>query len=132
MRCSNMGMGPAENAGARGRGRASIASDIIWRERAWRVKPGEVAQSAPRVVATRWFGLEAGAREVSAETPPDCHIVKIILRNMNCRFAVAGRIVHDGQAGPGMVHVTEPGADSRGLFRGPYEHACICACTRTA
>jgi AraC family transcriptional regulator len=139
MRSSNRGMGAATDPGIGVRESPAVRKDIIWHERAWRTKPGDRGAAAPRVVATRWFGLEAGAREASAETPPEFHIVKIILRNMVCRFAVSGRTVHDGQAGPGMVHVTEPGADSRGVFRGPYDtlhlhvpNALIAECCRDA
>jgi AraC family transcriptional regulator len=40
---------------------------------------------------------------------------------MNMRLSVAGRTVQDGLATPGMVHVTEPAAPVRCLFRGPYD-----------
>ncbi|HKX07476.1 MAG TPA: AraC family transcriptional regulator [Stellaceae bacterium] len=89
----------------------------------WRCKPPAVgaAPSAPRVVATRWRSLEQRPREVSHETPPDSHIVAIVLRNENVRFSVAGRTVHDGVVTPGAFHVTEPAVPTRCTFRGPYD-----------
>ncbi|MGA3004022.1 MAG: AraC family transcriptional regulator [Acetobacteraceae bacterium] len=116
-------MMPPANPGISVRASAKPSGYIIWHERTWRSKPATsgAPSLAPRVLATRWVAREAEAREVAAETPPDCHIVKIILRSMNCRLTVAGRIIHNGTACPGMVHVTEPGADSRCLFRGPYD-----------
>jgi AraC-like DNA-binding protein len=73
------------------------------------------------VTVTRWRILEDRAREVRAETADDCHVVKIVLRNMDCRFSVSGRTVLDGIASAGMVHVTEPAVPSHCLFRGPAE-----------
>jgi AraC-like DNA-binding protein len=40
---------------------------------------------------------------------------------MNIRFSVSGRIVHDGVTTPGTVHVTEPAALVRCLFRGQFD-----------
>src|SRR5262249_11024796 len=75
----------------------------------------------PRVVATRWRSLEHRTREVSAETPADGHVVAVVLQNENVLFSVSGRTVHDGIVTPGTLHVTEPGAPARCLFRGPYD-----------
>jgi len=92
-------------------------------ERQWRWKPRAVGSgaAAPRVVATRWRSLQYGVREVSAETPEDSHIVAIVLRNENVSFSVSGRTVHDGVITPGALHVTEPGAPTRCVFRGPCD-----------
>jgi AraC-like DNA-binding protein len=73
------------------------------------------------VIATRWRSLERRTQEVSAETPTGSHIVAIVLRNENVLFSVSGRTVHDGVATPGAFHVTEPGAPTRCIFRGPYD-----------
>jgi hypothetical protein len=51
----------------------------------------------------------------------NCHVVKIVLRKTNCRCSVSGRAVEDGVAMAGMVHVTEPAASTRCLFRGSYD-----------
>jgi AraC-like DNA-binding protein len=40
---------------------------------------------------------------------------------MDIRLSVAGKVVHDGIATPGMMHVSEPSALAEGLFRGPYD-----------
>src|SRR5271155_29283 len=83
---------------------------IVDDEPDWRV-PGHtsaVALSASKVVATRWYASNGRSQEFGAETPADCHIVKIVLRNTDIRFRVAGRTVQDGLATPGTVHVTEP------------------------
>src|ERR1700722_4227456 len=97
--------------------------NIVDDEPDWRV-PGQAsaaALSASKVVATRWHGGNGQTQEFSAETPADCHVVKIVLRNTNIRFGVAGRTVQDGVATPGTVHVTEPTVLVRCLFRGPYD-----------
>jgi AraC family transcriptional regulator len=96
---------------------------IVDDEPNWRV-PGhasEVALSASKVVATRWHASNGPTQEFSAETPTDCHVVKIVLRSTNIRFGVAGRTVQDGVTTPGTVHVTEPAVPVRCLFRGPYD-----------
>jgi len=97
--------------------------NIVDDEPDWRV-PGHgsaVALSASKVVATRWHGGNGRTQEFGAETPADCHVVKIVLRNTNIRFEVAGRTVLDGVTTPGTVHVTEPAAPVRCLFRRPYD-----------
>ena len=110
---------PAFKAGQRPPVPASIIAD----ETDWRVQPrGSVpASTAPRVRATRWRICDDRNREVRAETADDCHVVAIVLRNMDCHFSVSGRTVQDGIASAGMVHVTEPAVPSRCLFRGPAE-----------
>jgi AraC-like DNA-binding protein len=72
-------------------------------------------------MVTRWRAVMAGIREASSATGSDYHVVKIVMRNMNIRLVVAGHTVQDGMATPGMIHVTEPGAPVRCLFRGPYD-----------
>lgn len=97
--------------------------NIVDDEPEWRV-PGHdsaVALSASKVVATRWQASDGRTRESGAETPADCHVVKIVLRNTNIRFGVAGRTLQDGVATPGTVHVTEPTVRVRCVFRGPYD-----------
>jgi AraC family transcriptional regulator len=96
---------------------------IINDEPEWRA-PGDgsaVALSESKVVGTRWHASNGPTREFGAETPADCHVVKITLRNTNIRFVVAGRTLHDGVATPGTVHVTEPAVPVRCVFRGPYD-----------
>lgn len=100
-----------------------LRANFIDDEPQWRHRPYgfRSAGSAPRVIATRWRSLEHREREVCAETPADSHVVAIVLRNENVLFSVSGRTVHDGVATPGALHVTEPAAPSRCVFRGPYD-----------
>jgi AraC family transcriptional regulator len=94
----------------------------VFDELQWRT-PGRnspIAQS-PRVIATRWRAALAGTQESTAATPDGCHIVKIVLRNMNIRLSTVGRTLHDGVVTPGAFHVTEPATSVRCLFRGPYD-----------
>src|SRR3984893_17112521 len=100
-----------------------LPRNIVDDEPEWRV-PGRasaVALSASKVVATRWHANNGRTQEFGAETPADCHVVKIVLRNTNIRFGVAGRTVQDGVTTPGTVHVTEPAVPVCCLFRGPYD-----------
>src|SRR5882724_112484 len=97
-------------------------ADIVDDESDWRVpRQSAMTRSVSKIVATRWHAGSGSAREFSADTTADCHVVKIVLRNMNIRFRAASRIVHDGMTTPGTVHVTEPAAAVRCLFRGPYD-----------
>ena len=100
-----------------------LRRNIVGDEPHWRVpeRISGIALSASRVVATRWYASHGRAQELDAATPADCHVVKIVLRNTNIRFAVAGRTVQDGVTTPGTVHVTGPGVPVRCLFRGPYD-----------
>jgi len=100
-----------------------LQTNFIDDEPQWRWKPRGVgsASSTLRVVATRWRSLEHRTREVRAETPSDGQIVAIVLRNENVLFSVSGRTVHDGAVTPGALHVTEPTASTRCVFRGPYD-----------
>ena len=99
-------------------------TNIVDDEPCWRV-PRQLSamaiSSLSKVVATRWHSGSERTQEFGAETPADCHVVKIVLRNTNIRFKVSGRTVHDGVTTPGMVHVTEPAVSVRCLFRGPYD-----------
>jgi AraC family transcriptional regulator len=97
--------------------------NIVGDEPTWRFRGGDstVVPSASKVVATRWYANNGWAQEFDAETPADCHIVKIVLRNTNIRFGVGGRIVQDGATTPGTVHVTGPSIPVSCLFRGPYD-----------
>jgi AraC-like DNA-binding protein len=97
-------------------------ADIVDDESDWRVpRQSAMTRSVSKIVATRWHAGSGCAQEFSAETTADCHVVKIVLRNMNIRFRAASRIVHDGMTTPGTVHVTEPAVSVRCLFRGPYD-----------
>src|SRR5258705_1252607 len=99
------------------------AENIIADEPAWRVprQTSATASSASKVIATRWRAGSERTLEFGAETAADCHVVKIVLRTMNIRFSVSGRTVQDGVATPGRVHVTQPAAPVRCIFRGPYD-----------
>jgi AraC family transcriptional regulator len=100
-----------------------LQRNIVDDESDWRVPSHSSASSlsASKVVATRWHGSNGQTQEFASETPADCHVVKIVLRNTNIRFGVAGRTVQDGVTTPGTVHVTEPADPVRCLFRGPYD-----------
>src|SRR5882724_6139205 len=94
-------------------------TNIVDDEPDWRVPRQNSAMALPaaRMVATRWHGGSERTQEFGAETPPDWHVVKVVLRNTDFRFRVCGRTVHDGLTTPGTIHVTEPGAPVRCLFR---------------
>ena len=102
---------------------AKRAKGIVNDEPEWRVlrQPYPMALSASRIIATRWHASDKQTREFDAETIADGHVVKIVLRNMDIRFSVSGRTVQDGATCTGTVHVTEPAARVRCLFRGPYD-----------
>lgn len=96
--------------------------NIVEDEIIWRVRPAVRSRSSePKVTVTRWRALDQRTREVSAQTPADEHLVSIVLRNEDVRISVGGRILHDGPVTPGTLQVTEPGAQARCLFRGPYD-----------
>jgi AraC family transcriptional regulator len=96
---------------------------IVEDESEWRLlrQSSATALSQAGVLATRWRTASEARQEFTAETLAGSHVVKIVLRNMNIRFSVAGRTVQDGVATPGMLHVTEPCVRARCLFRGPYD-----------
>jgi AraC family transcriptional regulator len=100
-----------------------LRRNIVGDEPTWRVpaRDSAAALSASKILSTRWYAGNGRAQEFEAETPADCHVVKIVLRNTNIRFAVAGRTVQDGATTPGTVHVTGPAVPVRCLFRGPYD-----------
>jgi AraC-like DNA-binding protein len=100
---------------------SSQRTNSIEDEPRWRWKPIMAASPALGVVATRWRSLEYQTREVRAETPSDGHVVAVVLRNENVLFSVGARTVHNGVVTPGTVHVTEPAAATRCVFRGPYD-----------
>jgi AraC family transcriptional regulator len=97
--------------------------DIVYAESEWRVlrQTSAAALSASKVIATRWRAGRERPLEFATETAADYYVVKVVLRTMNIRFVVSGRIVHDGVTTPGTVHVTEPAVPVRCLFRGPYD-----------
>jgi AraC family transcriptional regulator len=111
---------PVEHRGPRDR-RATFPA--IADEIEWRALPhgGVTPSSESQVIATRWQSLSAATEEVEAETSADFHVVKIALRSMNVRLAVAGRAVLDGVATAGTFHVTPPSVAVRGVFRGAYD-----------
>jgi AraC family transcriptional regulator len=98
-------------------------SDIVEDELHWRRAPGgaRLLPKAPRITATRWRNREDGTREFSAETAADCHVLSIVLRNEDVRLSVSARTVHDGIVPAGTVHITQPAAPARCVFRGPYD-----------
>jgi AraC family transcriptional regulator len=100
-----------------------VNDPIIETEAEWRnwACCREASGPVPRIVASRWHGLEDGKRETHAKTAVGNHVVKLVLRTMNLRLVIDGKCVHDGLATSGMLHITEPGALARGLFRGPYD-----------
>jgi AraC family transcriptional regulator len=99
------------------------ARNIVLDEAEWRSVPqaSDPECLEGRVIPTRWHAVKQGTHEAYAETAGDCHIVKIVLRNMNMRLSVAGRTVQDGVVTPGMVHVSEPATSVHCHFRGPYD-----------
>jgi AraC family transcriptional regulator len=95
---------------------------IIADEPEWRSLPRDfAAESGLRVAATRWERLHGLPQEATATQDRDNHVVAVALRDMNCHFSVSGRTVQDGFVAAGMMHVTEPAADTYCLFRGAAE-----------
>jgi AraC-like DNA-binding protein len=101
--------------------RSASPANIIEDETQWRARPSDAGAANAKVIATKWRSLSQATIDVSAETPADSHVVAIVLRNENVRFSVAGRVVHDGAATPGMLHVTEPAVSTRCIFRSAYD-----------
>jgi AraC-like DNA-binding protein len=98
-----------------------LPPSIIGDEAAWRSPPVVRGDAAPRIHATRWASSQTAIREVSTVTAADGYVVGLVLRPMDIRLSVAGRVIHDGLATPGMLHVSEPETPAQGLFRGPYD-----------
>src|SRR5579859_3015605 len=123
MRCQNISTNSPGAATCDVQCNSTGHRNIVKDEHAWRVlHPSSVASSADsRVIATRWRAINDQTEAFGAETAPDYHVVKIVLRNMNIRLSLAGRTVRDGAVTPGMYHVTEPGAPVNCVFRGPYD-----------
>jgi len=97
-------------------------ASIIEDEKQWRLRPLRMeATAASRVIATRWRSLDKRVREVTAETPDDCHVLGIALRTLDVRLSVFGRVVLDGAAMAGALLVTEPAVCCQCVFRGPYD-----------
>jgi AraC family transcriptional regulator len=98
-------------------------ASIIENETQWRLRPPDFAATASgsRVVTTRWRSLDDRPREVTAETPDDCHVVGIALRGLNARLSVSGRTVLDGAAMGGALLVTNPAVRCHCVFSGPYD-----------
>ena len=101
---------------------ASTTRCIIADEPEWRSSPRNfAAPSGLRVVAARWETLHGLPQEVTATQRGDNHLVAIGLLSTNSHFRVSGRTVHDGIHAGGLMHVTEPAAETYCLFRGPAE-----------
>jgi AraC-like DNA-binding protein len=97
------------------------AAHIVGDEAGWRVPPTLAKASSPRISAARWESSDRRARESCAETAGDSYVIGLTLRPMDIRLSVSGRVVQDGVAAPGMMHVSEPSASAHCLFRGPYD-----------
>jgi hypothetical protein len=54
---------------------------------------------------------------VIAETPDNCHVAGVALRNLAARLLVSGRVVLDGAP----MAVTEAAIRCHCIFRAPYE-----------
>jgi AraC family transcriptional regulator len=103
--------------------RPKSVARIVEAEAAWRTLPAGrmAADSGARVIVTRWCSLARRTQEVEARTPVHNHLVAVVLRTQDVRFALAGRTIHDGAAVAGMVQVTKPGVAVNCLFRGPHD-----------
>ena len=112
-----------EMVGVQGGQNAGLPQIVIHDETAWRRRPEDSSAitAPPWAVATRWQNLEGTALEVAAETPADCSVIGIALRNMNTRFSSSGQILQDGAAVPGTLLLTGPGTAVKGLYRGPFD-----------
>jgi AraC family transcriptional regulator len=98
------------------------SATIIEEEPQWRTCPPlQTKAVGQRVKATRWRRLDHQTRDVSAQIPADRHLVGIALRTETISYTIAGRIVHDGIAEAGTIHVSEPGTAARCIFRGPFD-----------
>jgi AraC-like DNA-binding protein len=98
------------------------ATSPIYDEVQWRALPEHLSWGSERlVIPSRWSSFAPRVAECDAQTGADCHLVKIVLREMDIRLTVDDLTVHDGVVRPGAFHVTPPGAAVRCLFRGPYE-----------
>jgi AraC family transcriptional regulator len=97
--------------------------NTIAQESEWRTlpEPCVAASLERRIIATRWCAITEGVQVACAETTPDSHVVKIVLRTMNIRLSVAGETVHDGAIPPGTFHLTGPATPVKCLFRGSYD-----------
>jgi AraC family transcriptional regulator len=98
-----------------------VPASIVGDEAAWRLPPNPFEVAPLRVRPTRWESSERRTLEVSAETAGDGYVVGLALRSMDVRFSASGRVIQDGVATPGMMHVSEPSASAHCLFRGPYD-----------
>ena len=112
-----------EIVGVQGGQNTGLPQIVIHDETAWRRRPKDSSAitAPPWAVATRWQNLEGTALEVAAETPADCSVIGIALRNMNTRFSSSGQILQDGAAVPGTLLLTGPGTAVKGLYRGPFD-----------
>jgi len=91
-------------------------------ETAWRTLPArEPGAARTAITVSRWQSPVGCAAEVTATTEDDAYILAITLRRMDVRFSVDGRIILDGTAMPGTLHLTEPGSTAQCLFRGAFD-----------
>jgi AraC-like DNA-binding protein len=105
----------------------------------WRMRPRAAIRATPhaKVIATRWRSFETGTLEVRAQTPSDCHVVGVAMRNTSTRVSVAGCAIHDGAVMAGTLFVTAPTVEAHAVFRGPSDalhlhvpEILIAECTR--
>jgi hypothetical protein len=80
-----------------------------------------VTASGSRVITTRWRSFEERTREVIAETPDNCHVAGVALRNLGARLLVSGRVALDGAPMADALVVTEVAVRCHCIFRAPYE-----------
>jgi AraC family transcriptional regulator len=104
-------------------GSLATNESIVTTERVWREPPPQRPGTAEcaRVTATRWQADGDRVSEHTATTASDCHVAKLVVRGIDIRLTVAGRIVQDGILPAGSIHVTDPGMPVRCLFRGPCD-----------
>lgn len=76
---------------------------------------------AEEIAIARWNGLSDRSRELSSDTPADCHVAGIALRNMNLRLSMDGHTVHDGPLAAGSFHVAQPRCLALCMFRSAYD-----------
>jgi AraC family transcriptional regulator len=105
----------------------------------WRRWPQDTIPLASQSSAaiTRWRNLKGNALKVVAESPVDCSVIGIALRNMDTRFAAFGRVLHDGATAPGTLLVTGPDTAVEAIYRGPFDelhlyvpNEMVAACSR--
>jgi AraC family transcriptional regulator len=92
----------------------------------WGLTDEPAAQERPaerpsRVVATRFRSMSAEACEITLPADEDHHVVGVVLRRTTLRLSASGRMIHDGIALPGLVHVSSPVDPVRCQYLGPHD-----------